>query len=524
MKSQNKNLIAGLFGLVLAISFIVAASSTFSVSTNTLTFNPGDDDASFTINNLNSSTLLDVNFNTPTIGSTTFSVSGQTSGINSSSLITLTANNLDFSTIDFLDKATGTLLITNPADSSTESITVELENTEFCSEDNPGELKVKIDDLTNEGLGDDETWYPLDVLTVDVNVENRGDEDVDNIEIEWGLYSVDDDRWVIEVDEEDQIDLKDGDEDTVQFTIDLDKDLDVDLDELDDGDYKLYVRATGEVDNSSAPMTCHSDEDTYEIRVEKDFVVADNMKFIGDNSCGATVQFTADIANIGTKDQDDVVVYLYNKDLKIDEQITVGDIDAFEDKKLNYEFIIPSGIAEKIYSFEVEVFDEDGDIYESDDEASYTLPFTVSGSCSKVAEASVLASLESGGKAGEELKIRATVTNSGSESEIFQVDAGDFSNWAELVSISPASVTLNSGTNSDVIITFNVKDDVKESQTFNLLLTDSNGNTLTQPVGVTIDKAGLFNFGGNSYLWGIALANVILIVLIIVVAVRAMRK
>ncbi len=240
------------------------------------------------------------------------------------------------------------------------------------------------------------------------------------------------------------------------------------------------------------------------------------------------IQVTADILNIGEEDQEEISLTIYNSELGINEDIAIGDIDAFEDKKLDFEFMIPKDAEEKIYTIKLTLYDEDNDVYENgdEDESQYSLSLDVSGSCQVAPDAVVYASLESGGKAGEEIKIKASVTNKGDESETFTISVADYSSWAELISISPEETTINAGASKDVILTFKVNKDAEENQNFNIVLSNEGGESTSQPIAVTIEQAsGLLSMiKNNGYLWAIAIINVILIVVIILVAVKVTRK
>jgi len=142
------------------------------------------------------------------------------------------------------------------------------------------DLRVKDIDFNNKGmngesrteLGDDDAWFPLDDIEVEIELENKGDEDIDNIEIEWGVWDTNADEWIIELDDEKDFDLNDDDEDTIMVKFNLEDKLDVDLDELNDGDhYRFYVIATGESDELEEDV-CVSDFEDVEIVIEEHFV------------------------------------------------------------------------------------------------------------------------------------------------------------------------------------------------------------------------------------------------------------
>jgi hypothetical protein len=419
------------------------------------------------------------------------------------------------------------------------TVTEPAQEFDFCEYDdgtgsNPGDLRINIKDVTvSKGFGDDEEWFLFDEIEVEIEVENKGDDDVDDISIEWGLYNVDSDEWAIDMDEKDEFNLKDGDEEKLILTCTIDdNDLDLDLNELEDN-YVLFVRATGEVDDSDIyPKTCDSDSQEIEIIIESDFVVLYDFEFQELVSCGTDVQITADVWNIGDRNQDDVYVRVYNKDLEINEKIEIGDIDALEDEKFVFEFQVPEDAEEKWYTFKFTVYDEDDDIYENDneDKAEFSRSFKVEGGCVVEPQVMVTASLESGGKAGQELVIKATIINTGSKLTTYELNAIDYFDWATLISVEPSTIILSAGQSKDVLIIFNVDKDVSGDELFNIEVLLEDEVIATQPVSVTIEKSGFsFITGGaisenNWYLWGIGALNIVLIIIIILVALRVARK
>jgi hypothetical protein len=408
---------------------------------------------------------------------------------------------------------------------------------DFCSYDdgvseNPGDLKVEIKDISvTNGFGDDEEWLLLDEIEVEIEIENKGDYDVDDISVEWGIADESMNEWVIEMDEIDEFNIKDGDEEKLVITFRIDDDLDIDLDELE-GSYYLYVRATGEVDDDTNPMTCASDSEAVSIEVESDFVILTDIEVQEVVQCDTEVQITADVWNIGDRDQDEVYVIIYNKELGINEKIEIGDVDAFEDEKLDALIKIPSDAEEKTYSLKLTVYDEDDDIYENDydeEESIFNVFFKVEGNCGSEPNAVISASLESGGKAGQPLVIKATIVNTGDDSTTFSINAAGYTEWASSAELSQSTVLLNAGDSINVLMTFDVKKDVSGEKTFNIEILSENKLVLSQPVSVIIEKSGFSFTGGvisgdNWYLWGIGAINFILIIVIIFVAIRVARK
>ena len=421
---------------------------------------------------------------------------------------------------------------------------------------NPGgDLRVKDIDFNNLGIlifqeangniylefGDDDEWFPLDELEIEIEIENNGNDDIDDIEVEWGLYNTKSNEWVIELDEEDEVNINDDDKEIIDAEFNLEDELDVDLDKLNNGkNYRFYVIATGEVDDGASPttQTCAFDSKNVEVVLENDFVVLTDVQFPETVQCGENVQISAKVWNIGEDDQDEVKVEVHNNDLGLFHKTTeIGDIDGFDDDVYTFSFRVPNDAEEKTHSLRFEVLDEDFDVYENDfddDESAFTLPFRVSGGCTGVSAegVSVFASLESGGKAGGELVVKAIITNNDDELKTFTVNAEGFSGWASSFTADRTSLVLGAGDSTDVRFTFNVNKDASGSQSFTIKLVSEDNVVTTQPVSVSIEKrSGLFGgltgsviSSGNAYLWGIGILNVILVLAIIMVAVRVLRK
>jgi len=411
---------------------------------------------------------------------------------------------------------------------------------------NPGQLDVRRIDFNNNGLqhrtyGDDDVWFPFEEIQVDIEIENDGNFDVDDISVEWGVWDSAAREWVIDLDEEDEINLNDGDQDTLTFSLTIDDDVDMDLDQLQGGtdDYVFYVVARGIINDNDAGSlddddTCVVGDETVTIEIESDFVVLGNFNIPEQVQCSESVTITADAWNIGDNDQDSVSVFVTNSELGVREDIDVGDIDSFDKQQVSLTFTVPADAEEKIHRLSFEVFDEDNDLYENDfddDPAEFSVPLTVSGNCGAAGtgEVSVFANIASGGKAGQELIVKATVTNTGASQKVYSLNVAGFDDWASSFSLDQNSLLLGAGQSRDVLVTLDVNDDAAGSRTFFLEFV-SGGDLVRQPVTVAVTEArgaggitGLVT-GGNWYLWGIGLLNVLLVIVIIFVAVRIAKK
>jgi hypothetical protein len=403
-----------------------------------------------------------------------------------------------------------------------------LEVAETCKYSDNGNLDISIEDISvDKGYGKDTEWLPLDEILVEIEVENNGNEKINDIGVEWGLYNKDTEDWIIE-EEESDFNLKDGDKETLTLTFTLD-----DIKEFEDsGDYVFYVWATGE-DNELDENTCVKDSESVDIILESDFVIIGDLETLQTASCGSEIFLSGKVWNIGEDDQDEVKVLISNSELGLSKLIEIGDIDAFDNEQLEYTFQLPKNVEEKTYTIKLTVYDDDNNIYEGDyddDKSIKDIYLKVEGSCS-VAEASIGAVLESGGQAGKPLVVKATVTNTGDKTTNYLLNAAGYGDWASSASLDKSSLTLDAEESEDVLITLDVNDDALGNKLFTLEVLSENELVVSQPVQIEITKKkGLFGITGNAtsgdnkYLWGIGLINIVLIVLIIIIAVRIARK
>jgi hypothetical protein len=418
----------------------------------------------------------------------------------------------------------------NSSDNSSIEVTLNFEKTACSYEDN-GNLDVEIDDIRAvNGFGDDEEWFLLDEIEMDIDVENNGEEEIRNIVVEWGLYNKQTGKWLIK-DKEDDFDLDDGDKETVKINFQLDDPGD--FEDSSDDDFVFYVWATGNDKEFDNNKTCRSvSRDDIRVITEDDFVVLYDINLPESSICGDSVRITAEVWNIGDSDQRDVYVQVSSSGLGIvNEKVDIGDIDAFEKENFEFVFDVPKNIEEGKYNIMFTVYDRRDEAYEYDNEESeFTVPLTIEGGCVFEPELEVTANLESGGVAGEELVIKVLVENTAAKSRTLNIGADDYQSWAELVEIIPNVLTLKAGEAKEVLVRLKVNSGVSGEKSFNIEMTDGN-NIIPQPVSVPIKEENKFSFftgnvisKDNWYLWGIGALNVLLVLIIIVVAIKLVRK
>jgi len=535
-----------MFAGMVSAAVVFTDTSNVTITSASANVNVGNTaTVSFKANSTSDITL--VTFNTPitmTSGSNTFTSAATVTNAVSSLTANVSSVTMSLTFAVSSEKANGTYngILNLTADSVVYELPIALtvirpnEPSEIttCSglSSVSGDLDVKIKDInimSGFGDGSEDFWYPLDEIEIEIEVENNGDEDMDDIEVKWGLYNVDKDDWVID-DEESDFNLKDGQDETMYITFELE---DVDDFEEDD-EYIFYVWANGQVDDDDNTEVCDFDSQPIEITNDDNFVILDDITYPSTASCGSEVQITADVWNVGDSDQDEVKVVIFNSELGINKIVEIGDINDFDNEVLDTFVEIPSDVEEKTYAISLKVYDEDNDVYETDennDESEYIIRITLD-SCSVSSTALVSANLESGGKAGENLIVKSTIVNSGTSSATYTINAATYAEWANSVSIDQSTFTLDAGNSKEVLLTFDVKEDAEGEKQFNIEVISGNKIVATQSVPVEIQKtsSGFAGITGNvfedsnKYLWGIGILNVVLIIFIIIVAVRVARK
>lgn len=459
---------------------------------------------------------------------------------------TITVSPVSLANLDFGDnRVTITARDSLQNVQDTETFTVK---STFCSEGEKGDLKIGNIDIENLGEGGDDDWQLLDEITIEVEVKNEGDEDIDDVIVELGLYDSDGDNIVSDLDfigkDDEEIDIgriRDDDDETVEFKFKVPGDF-------DEGNYKLVVKAFS--DDEGEDLQCADtsndlDNDSFEeISVEREtdegkFIAFDNIEISPEQpSCSDPVSLKMDVYNVGDEDQDQVKVTLFNSELNINlDRVIRTDMEPGDKQAVTFDFTIPQNAKNKAYNFALgaEYDFDDGDYDQSLDEDRIVI-VTVAG-CTEVPTTTptqnfvaISADLGSEARAGSELVVKTTIENLQSTQDTFIISASGFESWADLRDISQRIVELNAKESKQVTIRLNVKDNVSGEQTFNINVR-SGDKIDSREIAVDIQqrRAGLtglasLNLGGNNLIWAIGIINVILVVLIIIVAVRLSRR
>ena len=190
-------------------------------------------------------------------------------------------------------------------------------------------------------------------------------------------------------------------------------------------------------------------------------------------------------------------------------------------------FNIPEGMDEKQYDLKMSTYYDynlDKSEYKKVSDEIFVFPLKVEGNC-VLPQANVTAILESGGKAGETLVVKATITNSGTESTTYTFSAAGYTDWASSAEMDNSTLTLAAGESQDILVSFEVKKSASGDQTFDIETYSEASLVSTQPVQVSIEARNGLGLAGNDSAVAIliALISAIAIAIIIVLIVRASR-
>jgi len=231
---MKKTKILSLFLFTVIMSVMVVSAVDFSISKSSIDFKKPAASATFKITPTGTADyelvfpeILDEEGNKIIFSSPT-----DLTGINDTTSVVINAS-FDYSQLTLGKVYSGDLII-QEISNITNNKSIELSFMDsYCIEGCNGEdlLEIDIEIDNTEGFGEEDTeWYPLDEIELDINVENLADDTIDDIVIEWCLYSIEEGDCVIE-DEEPDFKLKeDKDKDVlISFQVDpndLDKDAD----------------------------------------------------------------------------------------------------------------------------------------------------------------------------------------------------------------------------------------------------------------------------------------------------------
>jgi hypothetical protein len=455
--------------------------------------------------------------------------------------LTGTTGTFDFANLNSVLTASGT---NSSGDSVSATQTVTFFQG-FCSSGPAGgNLEITDIDIDNRGEGKDDEWELLDEIEIEVDVENDGADDVDDVIVELALFDSNGDDATSDLDfentDEEEIDvgrIRDDDKETVVFRFKVTADM------VEDG-YSLAIKAYSDDNDVTEANECTEEVETIDVvrkDKEEEFLAIDDLEINPtDITCGDVVDMSFDIVNVGDEEiEDRIRVHVESSQLDLElEQDIRTDLDEGDSESVSFSFNVPNNLEDGVYNLNIWTehdYKESADSFrtQSEDEK---VTIRLLGCSFEPTESSgfvsISASLDSEAKAGSDLVVTTSVTNLLDESQTVVVSAEDFSDWADLKSISSSILVLNRGETKDVTLTFGVMEDAEGQESFKVT-TRSGDQVTTRSIGVNVESqstssSGIGNissvFGDNSLLWVIGIINIVLIVLIIIVAVRLSRR
>ncbi|MEK6910319.1 MAG: putative S-layer protein [Nanoarchaeota archaeon] len=530
---------------------LVASVSAFTLSSASKDITQGSNQTTVTLSNTNITQNVVVSVanivdgtNLVSLTVTPTSISNFANGATQTLTVTGTSfsSGFKFGRYTSILTATGTNATTGQTVSS--NATIAFFKT-FCKSGEVGtNLTISDVDVNSDGE-DDLEWRPLDKVTVEIDLDNDGDNDLRNVQVELGLLDSSGRNVVGQLEFTDADDEKkdigtinenDNEKVTFEFVVPAD---------YDEGNYKLAVKAysktLGEDKMCADTSSALSDDSFQTIDVVREsdegkFIVFDNIKFSPtEATCTDTVSLTFDAVNVGDQDQDQVRVFIKSSALKIDTSLEIRDnLNQGDKKTLTYNFDVPAGLADKMYTIELSSeydYRKSTDSYRESSDTAKQVLYKVFG-CTPVVNAQnkvvISASLTSDAQAGLPLTVKATITNNQASSGIFSVAVKGYESWSDLDSVSDRIVQLSAGQSKDVTLSFNVDEKASGEQSFILETKSDSGETQQKEIVVNVAPKAGFSLGnafeGNGLIWVIGIINVILIVLIIVVAVKLSNR
>lgn len=440
----------------------------------------------------------------------------------------------------------GTHTVSIKADASSQSKVQNFDvRKTFCSAGTvQGNLTINEVNWENNGEGDEDSWELLDELEVEVEIKNNNNDDDVDVVVELGLFdssgnNVADDLFFTAEsdgnDEEIEVNIDDDDKETVKWVFRVPADF-------NPGDYKLAVKA---YDDNGQNRDCDDNASQFDnsffqsIKVEETsdegrFVVVDDIQLDTQVSCGETASGEFTVYNIGEDDQERTRIVIRNQNLGINivREIT-SDLDQGEDETLDFSFAVPATARNGNYVLEfITEYDYKNGVYREESESSFDASFEVIGCSTQntgnnnggLTNIKIDADLASDAKAGEELVIVATITNTGNEDAEYSISARGYSSWADLTDISPGTISVDAGESKEVTLKMLVNKDASGTQAFEMQVSEGSRVQIQEiEVELSSSSSGIFS-SNNSLIWIIGAVNLLLIILIIVVAVRMSRR
>jgi hypothetical protein len=393
-------------------------------------------------------------------------------------------------------------------------------------------IKSISDETTGTGR-DEWEWAPLDEIKLEIRVRNDGsDSERIAVKVALALYFEDNEKF-IELSGEDEVEdsmrIGDGNSEYFNFNFEL-------PDDVEEGDYSLYVKAYVDGDEDIQCTSKEYDETDYftevSISAPADGFMIDDVAVKDPVACGSEETVSFKLYNFDVGDEETFRVGIYNKELGIDLVSNPVELDNGDPAEFSFKVNISKYAAEKSYPFAITVdydYQESSKIYrETSDDFSFNL--NVQGDCLKQLSQNAQMTIQEDQlpeeiKSGQIIKIKSTIKNTatggaGDEETIYRISVEGAEEFAKVKSISPSTLMLKPGESKDVSITLELNKDIgdEEEKMFNLVAS-FNGKKITQQLSLTISKYTFWDWVKDHWVLSVLVLIAVLIVLIIAVLV-----
>ncbi|VVB80668.1 Uncharacterised protein [uncultured archaeon] len=548
MLNTNK-FILGILAVLLAFSF--ASAMNVSTTSLALTVNNGSSSStSFTITN-NETDLISISIGTITgLGTLTTSVSNSSfnlsAGENKTITVNITApsaqtNNTFYGNLPITSNGSNPSLNLNLTVNAIQVLpTPVITSSNFCKSGNQGNnLSITDFSINNKGEGDDNDWYLMDQVNIDVEVTNNMDKRANNVEAEIGIFSGGEDVTSDFSFEDKRISLGSIGSDnskTATFTI---KSLPVDLNE---GSYTIRVKT---YISGNENTVCDSTSDSTDVTnpFGEGVIVANEVVGTTVEASAGNVldQISMDAVNLGSSKEEEVLVNIYNKELGINQNYHLSNLRAGSSELIYFPAIdIPATAISKTYKVDVTTYYNynDGDTTEADsyDQNSYddlednynTFSFNIKVINGQTpvdpSRPTLTAKLDNDAVVGKPMNITLSLKNNGAASMATLVSVQDYDSWSTLDSLTPSTLLIAKGDTKTVVLTLVPTKDGQQTFKINVLY---DGKTISQDVAVNVaKKTGFLSsvFGEANSTSYLITGIVILVALIVVVLVVKLIK
>jgi hypothetical protein len=385
---------------------------------------------------------------------------------------------------------------------------------------------IIIKGFSDERLDNDDEWEwkPLDQVEIEIDVKNQGSDDEDYV-IE--IVFLDDQDNVIDLAEDDKdleetISIDEGESETATITFEIDGDVD------ESNGYYMHIKVyqDGDEDEQCASVVKSEVEKVKITKERHDVLVKNVVEGPVNVEAGTQVIYEVRVSNLGKEDEDLVKVVVSNSELGILMTKEIEDLDEGDSEIISFIVDFPEEATEKVYKLRFSTmfdYDEDDDIFDKESDSGDDLLYPVTVLGGEHISPTISASLESGveAKTGEELVIIASIINNGKE-ENFDITITGYEDWAELVSVSPRSLSLDEDEEGKVIITLIPKKDGVQTFDINAIF---DGERHDRSVSVNIaEKKGIFEDVNKTVFYSVIGIAALLVLIFLTLIVRVSRK